>query len=273
MSFFTDAAFDAFLYFRLGGRNHAANHGERCLYYEIGGNEPPMVKARSELPERINSTRLVVVSDTHERHDCLGPMPAGDIFIHCGDIFMTNRVRSHRGAQTKLRQFDDWLADIPCDRKFVVAGNHDLVMERLGSNDVQSILTNATYLENSGMNVDGLHIWGTPLSSGRSGNSAFQSSEFQEVTEECIRRQAQDKEYRVDVFLSHGPLFQFAELLQPRLHIWGHAHGYHGIRAPGDKLWGRTMSCHSVNASIMDGHYNPTNAVVVVDLPIRAGTI
>ena len=65
--------------------------------------------------------------------------------------------------------------------------------------------------------------------------------------------------------MTHGPNFDMADTLQPQIHIWGHAHGAHGVRRKGEKTWGYECNCTSINASIMNTKYEPHNQPIVVD--------
>jgi hypothetical protein len=49
---------------------------------------------RTALPPKAahGVVRIVVVSDTHSRHRDLGVLPAGDLFVHCGDVLMSGRL-------------------------------------------------------------------------------------------------------------------------------------------------------------------------------------
>lgn len=258
MSFVSDSIFETFLTFRLGNYRQE----ELCLYSESKQVSPQLIP-RSSLPLKSeHSHRIIVVSDTHERHACIGEIPRGDIFIHAGDILMTNSRASHRTGKKKLSEFNEWLGEINCPTKLVIAGNHDRVIEVLGQEGTQSILSNAIYMENSLVEIDNLKIWGTPVSSGRSSNSAFQHRGFVTQSQEIAE---QYKRGDIDILLTHGPCLEFAAKMRPAVHIWGHAHYYHGIRRPGEKLWENTLEWVSVNASIMDGKYNPSQYPVVLD--------
>mmetsp|Transcript_15305 Transcript_15305/g.23049 ORF Transcript_15305/g.23049 Transcript_15305/m.23049 type:complete len:259 (+) Transcript_15305:67-843(+) len=258
MSFINDLVMDIYYSYRLG--NDAKL--DECLYADIRGGEQPRIRRRDELPRKSESkTRIIVISDTHQRHDVIGDLPEGDIFIHAGDVFMSSQRVSHSRGVKNLKEFNEWLGSVRCRRRIVVSGNHDGVMQALGTKGVQEVLSNATYLENSSTNVGDLKIWGSPLSHGRSRNDAFQSGEFYEAT----RNEALCST-DVDILVTHGPCFQLQDTMRPALHIWGHAHGYHGIHFPGQKLFNHKLSCVSINACIMDGKYNPSNCPVVIDL-------
>lgn len=99
--------------------------------------------------------KIVAISDTHDNHrqikipDCDVLVVAGDFTCHRNPI-LANYV-----------DFNDWLRVQPAKRKIVVAGNHDTLFE-LDNNFARSILTEATYLEDSGTVIDGVNFWGSP---------------------------------------------------------------------------------------------------------------
>jgi hypothetical protein len=152
--------------------------------------------------------RVVVVADTHELHwELVGDhftgedmLPPGDLLVHCGDILRASVARSEAENRACLTDFNDWLGFVRRRYKhgvLVVAGNHDTYMQRLGRADVQGILTNATYLEWSGVVIDGVSFFGCPFSYGISNNRAFQDY----PTDFDVRSALPDY---VDVLISHA---------------------------------------------------------------------
>jgi hypothetical protein len=270
-----DHVMEVFHYFRLGNSTTTEND-QQCYYLShtfpaspetdseaSPAAERPLRRVHSqEVPLQEQDTiRLVIVSDTHQRHRTLGPLPSGDIFIHAGDIFMTNRMLTTQRSIEKLHEFNDWLSTVPCPIRVVICGNHDQVVQDLGKDRVQEILTNANYLQNSLIEISSLKIWGSPLSHGHSGNSAFQSSLFARETQERVKQMAHEQE-TIDILVTHGPNPHLAKILQPRLvHVWGHAHGAHGVHRR------RELPYLSVNASIMNTKYDPHQHPIVIDLP------
>lgn len=85
------------------------------------------------MPARIMATvktRVLIISDTHcaplaegDGHPFKAPLPKADVLIHCGDLTMT-------GQETEYHQTLDMLAKIDAPVKFVIAGNHDLSLDR-----------------------------------------------------------------------------------------------------------------------------------------------
>merc|ERR1712050_250870 len=99
--------------------------------------------------------RVVVISDTHNRHKALD-IPAGDVLVHCGD--MTNR-----GSAPELRDVNNWLDELPFKHKLVVCGNMDQRLESCRDKEVrQRFLPSAQYIEDEEVEVAGLRIYGSP---------------------------------------------------------------------------------------------------------------
>jgi hypothetical protein len=269
MDYLKDIAVGSYHYFKLGTEHK--NPGI-FLYYSTshsaatGVATAPLLLRLDDLPDKAKgSTRIIAVSDTHARHEGVGPLPEGDIFIHTGDILMTSSIRSHSHGMSRLTEFDEWLDDIPCEHKVVIAGNHDHVIEKIGKEATQSLLGNSTYLENSQVTLSDVTIWGTPISVGRSQNKAFQSSEFAAETQDRI------SEIRspLDIVLTHGPCRAVYSTIAgsqpsrprasaPPMHFWGHYHNGHGVTSRDD-------GSLSVCACIMDGRYDLSNVPVIVD--------
>ncbi|QNI31400.1 metallophosphoesterase [Alloacidobacterium dinghuense] len=96
----------------------------------------------------------MLLSDTHELHRELD-VPSGDILIHAGDFSMFSR--SLRG----IEDFNTWLGELPHRLTIAVPGNHEFFLASDPSR--RSLLSNATVLINQSVEVDGLRIWGSPV--------------------------------------------------------------------------------------------------------------
>ncbi|KAL1868558.1 hypothetical protein VTK73DRAFT_3614 [Phialemonium thermophilum] len=64
---------------------------------------------------------VVCISDTHNTKP--SPLPPGDILLHAGDL-------SQYGTWPEIQAQLTWLADQPHPHKIVIAGNHDLLLDR-----------------------------------------------------------------------------------------------------------------------------------------------
>lgn len=146
----------------------------------------------AEMPEILpGSVRLVCISDTHNEHACLR-MPKGDILLHTGDVLTESGLRHvtkdmFTGEVTGVTpvgedlfvNFAVWFGALDFKHKVLVAGNHDMVLQGLGKQRVQQILSeHATigtpvYLEDDVANVGGVRIYGSPHANYSSHNNAF----------------------------------------------------------------------------------------------------
>lgn len=267
MNFVFDSANSIFNYFRVGS---AVDFPDHCLYYAVAdGNrsgsdlQGEMIPITGSREQSENVLRVCIISDTHERHHLLN-VPSCDLLVYAGDIFMRGRFMSTPKATHELQSLNKWFGAQPARHKVIIGGNHDRVLELLGVQKVQELFTNATYLCNSSVELMGLRVFGTPLSNGSSGNSAFQSSEFLQATNDCAQALA-DSASPVDILVTHGTCGTVAEVVQPRLlHIHGHIHGLHGVRRRGSRRSGR--SWYQAAAPIMDRHYCPSQLPILLDI-------
>jgi predicted phosphodiesterase len=217
-------------------------------------------------PQPPNHTRIVVVSDTHDRHRELAKMiPKCDLFVHCGDILVTGRLWSNKTIMTKLIDFNRWLCDIPATKRIVVGGNHDQQLASLGTSNVQRLLTGCSYLENSATQFGPLSIWGTPVSGGSSPNRAFQSRDYlRQTLEQCPPQ--------VDILITHGTVEAVEETVHHRLHLCGHNHNSYGIYHKNRRFQvssGRLHRVLSICAPVHDGRFRLRHVPVVIDMPNR----
>ena len=101
-------------------------------------------------------TKLVLISDTHEYHERI-TIPKCDILCHTGDF-------SNRGKPHKVRGFLEWFSKQPANHAIYISGNHDCSYEKKPEFKQQMIeeFPELIYLEDSGVEVEGLKIYGSP---------------------------------------------------------------------------------------------------------------
>ena len=155
------------------------------------------------------------------------------MLIHAGDITFF----SHQPAV--LDDFNDWLGEQPHRYKVVIPGNHDSL---LTLPEYPSTITNAHLLINSGIELGGLRIWGSPVTT--HADVAFGMPDLNERAR--LYSRIPDE---LDVLVTHGPPFRVLDSApgeshhggcpqlraaviqkQPRLHVFGHVHAGYGTR-------------------------------------------
>lgn len=206
--------------------------------------------------------KIVCISDTHSFHVGL-KIPAGDVLIHAGDI-------SEQGYPAEIIDFLRWFSSLPHAHKVFIAGNHDWLFEREPEFAATLIPDGLTYLQDSGCEIDGLKIWGSPVTP-RFFDWAFNRERGEEI----------QKHWRLippetDIVVTHGPawgildqnyqrksqgcvdLMHRLQAVRPRLHVCGHIHSGYGTATLG--------TIRMVNASVCNEAYRPINDPVVVTI-------
>ena len=219
--------------------------------------------------------RIVCIADTHEMHWQVD-VPDGDILIHAGDMLLTGRRFSQKACLEKLQDFNEWLGTLPHRLKVVVAGNHDAVAPVIKKDEMKSLLSNATYLQNDVIEWNGMRIFGSPVSWGHSPNSAFQiqvsdsSTVGRTLPKSQVNKGLRFPKEFVDIAVTHSPATQkgIREYLWPskgaqgpspacRVHVGGHLHSSHGVWEEGGVL--------CLIASLLDDRFKLTQVPIVFD--------
>ncbi|XP_072322341.1 metallophosphoesterase MPPED2a isoform X2 [Scyliorhinus torazame] len=240
-----------------------------------------------DTPKPAGHTRFVCVSDTHSRTDGI-QMPYGDILLHTGDF-------TELGLPTEVKKFNDWLGSLPYEYKIVIAGNHELTFDKdfiaelvkqdyyrfpsvskLKPEDfdnVQSLLTNCIYVQDSEVTVKGFQIYGTPWT------PWFNGWGFNLPRGQSLLDKWNLIPEGIDILMTHGPPLGFrdwvpkelqrvgcVELLntvqrrvRPKLHVFGGIHEGYGIMTDGYTTY--------INASTCTVSFQPINPPIIFDLP------
>ncbi|HEY9712999.1 MAG TPA: metallophosphatase domain-containing protein, partial [Chroococcales cyanobacterium] len=191
--------------------------------------------------------------------------PHADLLLIAGDMTM-------RGTKNEMQWFADWLVRQPQKHKVWIAGNHELGIERDPQIAADIAEANGSiYLNDSGVDLDGIKIWGSPVTPWFH-DWAFNRSRGEEIAEHWRKIPE-----GLDILLTHGPPYGILDLTMrdgnvgcealletvsqrlenpPRYHIFGHIHFAYGkqqlLRADG-----KTISM--LNASICDELYREHN--------------
>lgn len=208
--------------------------------------------------------RLVITSDTHGRHDLIENLPEGDIFVHAGD-FMNFGL-----APEEIISFNRWLSKQPIKYSVVCGGNHDRYFQKMPEFARRS-LNKATYLENTGVTIEGVSFWGSPY------NPEFLNWAFMYPRGSAANQYWDQIPAGLDVLITHGPpcgildqtapgeehlgcaeLLKAVQAKKPKVHIFGHIHGGAGTFENSDTRF--------INAAYLNEHYKPAEPAGVIGL-------
>jgi 3',5'-cyclic AMP phosphodiesterase CpdA len=212
------------------------------------------------------TVRVVAISDTHAFHERLA-LPSGDILVHAGDFCSS-------GKEAQARNFADWVHSQPHRHKVIVAGNHDVCLERhLGLGRQLFRGQDEHYLLDREVTVEGLRFYGSPWQP-EFFNWAFNLPRGGDALRAAWARIPTG----VDVLVTHGPPMGIRDLCpdgqragcadlraavfraRPRLHLFGHIHEGQGAEER-DGVW-------FGNAAVCTGSYHPTNSPLIFDVEV-----
>jgi predicted phosphohydrolase len=209
--------------------------------------------------------RLVAVADTHTFQDELD-VPGGDVFIHAGDL-------CRGGTLDELAPVAAWIRALPHPTKIVVAGNHDWCFCRERDAALELFGGAVIYLEDSGTDVGGLAVWGSPW------QPAFNDWAYNLPRGAALADKWALIPETTDVLITHGPpagigdrigdarragcaeLLEATRRVAPKLHLFGHIHADGG-------LW-EICGVTYVNATTWECERAPT----VIDIDPATGAV
>jgi Icc-related predicted phosphoesterase len=216
---------------------------------------------------------LVFISDTHTKHYEIDSQlreihqnHPDAILVHSGDI-------SYRGRVWEVEEFIEWYASLPFKSKIMIAGNHDFLFEKepeKAGEILNEIGSGITYLNDSGVELEGLKFWGSPVT------PWFHNWAFNRVEDKI------DEHWNLipddtNILITHGPPYltldatraglrvgcprlseKIKNLLELKVHVFGHIHEAQGIVEKDGVIY--------VNASILDLYYDVKNSPVILQL-------
>lgn len=189
----------------------------------------------------------------------------GDVLLHAGDI-------CYKGNKEEALDFLKWFDRQPFEHKIFIAGNHDFYFEKAKPSEIEALIPkNVTYLNDSGITIDGINIWGSPIT------PWFFNWAFNRQRGEEIQKHWELIPAGTDILLTHGPvsgihdavinsqhvgcrdLWNKMKEIKPKVHICGHIHeGYGTTKKLGIKF---------INACILNESYELGNKPIVFTLP------
>lgn len=196
--------------------------------------------------------KILHLSDTHGCHSLLKNLPEADIIVHSGDFTMN-------GSEQEAIEFLNWFCDLPYLHKIFICGNHD---DSLYGATIDGLDQNVYYLNNSGVEIEGLYFYGVPMFMG-----------------DCIT-DCQNNNYaripdNTDVLITHSPAYGILDFdddihygskellhrlteINPHLHLFGHIHKQHGLTS-------NSFTTFS-NGAIMNEDYSNIGSPNIIEL-------
>jgi Icc-related predicted phosphoesterase len=207
--------------------------------------------------------KFIAISDTHLRHRGL-KLPKGDVLLHAGDI-------TYHGKKEEVIDFLDWFGKQNYLYKIFIAGNHDFFFEKAGKSEIETLIPKGvTYLNDSGISINGIKIWGSPVT------PWFYNWAFNRKRGEPITKHWRLVPPDTDILLTHGPAYGFLDQLineqhagcqdllrtvltiKPKYHVFGHIHeSYGSIKRTGIQF---------INASVVNELYELINKPIVFEI-------
>ena len=209
------------------------------------------------------------ISDTHTYHDLLVVPKDIAIVIFSGDC---SNPRDPYHNEPEVRGFIDWFGALPIPHKVFVAGNHDTSIEIGFVTKADFDVAGIHYLENTHITIDGIKIFGSPLTPSFGQGWAFNKERHKL---DRIWRKAIDTD--TDIIVTHGPpkgmldlsydrnnklelcgdksLMSVVMTVKPKLVLFGHIHDNKDIVNSGTRT---TYGLHTVfsNGSVVtDGKF------------------
>jgi Icc-related predicted phosphoesterase len=213
--------------------------------------------------------KCVAVSDIHLKDV---KTPDADLLLVAGDMTM-------KGTQRELEWFESWLNKQPQKHKVWIAGNHELGIEKNpGWASSLAKRTNSIYLDDSGIELDGVSIWGSPIT------PWFYDWAFNCARGSEIRRHWMKIPEGTDILMTHGPplghldytdrgtnvgcadlrdIIEFELNYPPQVMIFGHIHYAYGEEIL-TRRDGKVIKM--INACSCDEQYDAVNDPIEFEL-------
>lgn len=213
--------------------------------------------------ENKSRLKIVAISDTHCRHRNI-KLPKGDVLVHAGDI-------GYKGEKAEIEDFLQWFQAQKFEHKIFIAGNHDFYFEKAKKADIEKLIPRGvTYLNDSGVTIHGINIWGSPVT------PWFFDWAFNRKRGAAIAKHWALIPPGTDLLITHGPPYGILDVvvneqhagckdllkkvleIKPKAFICGHIHESYG-----------TVTKHGIkfmNACNLNYLYEPTNKPLVFEL-------
>jgi Icc-related predicted phosphoesterase len=215
--------------------------------------------------------KILHISDTHGMHNEFPKktFEGIDMIIHSGDVSNSSNLKQ---SIIEITNFLNWYELLPIKHKVLVAGNHDTAIDRKAIKKEDIVLRNITYLETESIEIEGLKLWGSPIT------PTFGEWSFMKARDKT--HFVWDKiPYDTDILIVHGPpkgvrdltynrdnilemcgdksLCRTISTIKPKLVLFGHIHNFKDIKNQGVSSYSYLPNTKFSNAScVEDGKLN-----------------
>lgn len=217
--------------------------------------------------------KLLAISDTHNKHKQIPSKYIDnldgsiDMIIHAGDMTMS-------GYKVEIEAFLEWYNGLNFKHKILIAGNHDFYFEDINQDNLKALLArypSITYLNDSGVEIDGFKIWGSPV------QPWFYDWAFNKRGAEICQHWDMIP-LETNILVTHGPIQGYLDITQRgevtgcpylrakvselkalKLFVCGHIHEAYGKT---ETLSGQIV----VNACVLDYNNRMTNPPIEVEI-------
>ena len=181
--------------------------------------------------------KIICIADLQGQCESILPemLPKGDMLLIAGDL-------ASWGTKKELETVNKWLGTLSYKYKIVVAGNHDQALEK---EDGHKLFTNAIYLQDELVEIEGLRIYGSPVNEM---NELRLNYSWGFCDPKYIIEATEKISENLDILLTHGgpmgildkinrngkqvgspELLRAVLKKKPLFHIFGHIHESYGI--------------------------------------------
>jgi Icc-related predicted phosphoesterase len=206
--------------------------------------------------------RIVLISDTHGKHEELGTL-SGDVLIHCGDF-----CDGFENDGAHIAAIDAWFLRQDFERIICIGGNHDFVAQERHAKGIP-VFENAIFLQDQEYVFGGMTFYGAPWLPDLSGWAYYLPDAERKDKWNLIPHYA-------DILITHTPPFGILDSpraggkigcpylravvaeIAPKLHCFGHVHASAG-------RWFDKQTTF-VNASVIDSDYFIRHRPTVFDV-------
>jgi len=212
--------------------------------------------------------KITCISDLHRQQNFI-KLTKGNVLVIAGDYDILGNLEQ---CVSLTYGFMEWIEEVK--KKFnhiiLIAGNHDIGLEHYPIKGMLTRIQNCYYLQNSGITIDGVKYWGSPIT------PTFMDWAFMKDRGTQLKRHWTMIPEDTEVLITHGPAFgildkcpngslgdqdllnRIKELPNLKAHIFGHIHESYGKVKKGKITF--------VNASVLNGNYVMTNKPIRISI-------